>query len=101
MPPTQGHPSFAWDEAKNRHNLAKHGIDFPEACTVFFDDHARLIDDPEHSEDEDRFLILGMSNHARLLTVCHCYRENDDVIRLISARKATRRERTYYNNHGA
>ena len=88
--------SFEWDENKNRINLEKHGITFEEASTVFFDDRAILFDDPEHSIDEDRFLLLGMSETAKVCIVCHCYRESDTVIRIISARKATRKEEERY-----
>ena len=87
---------FDWDENKNRINLEKHGITFEEASTVFFDDRAILFDDPEHSIDEDRFLLLGMSETARVCIVCHCYRESDTVIRIISARQATRKEEERY-----
>ena len=88
--------SFDWDENKNRINLEKHGITFEEASTVFFDDRAILFDDPEHSIDEDRFLLLGMSETAKVCIVCHCYRESDTVIRIISARQATRKEERRY-----
>ena len=88
--------SFEWDENKNRINLEKHGITFEEASTVFFDDRAILFDDPEHSIDEDRFLLLGMSETAKVCIVCHCYRESDTVIRIISARQATRKEEQRY-----
>ena len=87
---------FDWDENKNRINLEKHGITFEEASTVFFDDRAILFDDPEHSIDEDRFLLLGMSEAAKVCIVCHCYRESDTVIRIISARQATRKEEQRY-----
>ena len=87
---------FDWDENKNRINLDKHGITFEEASTVFFDDRALLFDDPEHSLDEDRFLLLGMSENAKVCIVCHCYRESDIVIRIISARQATRKEEQRY-----
>ena len=87
---------FDWDENKNRINLEKHGITFEEASTVFFDDRAILFDDPEHSMDEDRFLLLGMSETAKVCIVCHCYRESDTVIRIISARQATRKEEQRY-----
>ena len=83
---------FDWDENKNKINLEKHGVTFEEACTVFFDDRAILFDDPEHSVDEDRFLLLGMSETAKVCIVCHCYRESDTVIRIISARQATKKE---------
>ena len=87
---------FEWDENKNRINQRKHGISFQEAKTVFYDEKALVIDDPEHSEQEDRFIILGLSNQANLLVVCHCYRASDTVIRIISARKATKTESKYY-----
>ena len=87
---------FEWDENKNRINLAKHGISFEEARTVFFDDRAILFDDPEHSTEEDRFLLLGMTNNARVCIVCHCYRASDTVIRIISARQATKKEEVRY-----
>ena len=87
---------FDWDENKNRINLEKHGITFEEASTVFFDDRAILFDDPEHSMDEDRFLLLGMSETSKVCIVCHCYRESDTVIRIISARQATRKEEERY-----
>lgn len=87
---------FEWDEAKNRSNTRKHGVSFEEAQTVFLDDHAIRFDDPDHSGDEDRFLMLGISFRLRILIVCHCYRESDRVIRIISARKATRSETRNY-----
>lgn len=87
---------FEWDENKNKINKRKHKISFDEAQTVFYDDDALVIDDPEHSEDEERFVILGLSNKANLLMVCHCYRSSDTVIRIISARKATKKESRYY-----
>ena len=87
---------FEWDPNKERINRQKHGITFAEAQTVFYDSEALVIDDPAHSETEDRFIILGMSNQAKLLVVCHCYRVSDEVIRIISARKATRTETSQY-----
>ena len=88
---------FEWDENKNQINQIKHNISFEEAKTVFYDEEALVIDDPEHSKEEERFIILGLSNRTNLLVVCHCYRESDTVIRLISARKATKTEtRQYY-----
>nr|CDL66153.1 unnamed protein product [uncultured bacterium] len=87
---------FEWDENKNRTNQQKHGISFDEAQTVFYDEEALVIDDPEHSEEEERFIILGLSNKANLLVVCHCYRASETVIRIISARKATKTESQYY-----
>lgn len=88
--------SFEWDENKNAVNERKHGISFEEAKTVFYDTEALVITDPEHSEGEDRFIILGLSNKVNLLVVCHCYRASDTVIRIISARKATKTEASYY-----
>ena len=87
---------FDWDDNKNKINLEKHGITFEEASTVFFDDRALLFDDPEHSLDEERFLLLGISEKANVCIVCHCYREGDTVIRIISARQATRKEQERY-----
>ncbi len=83
---------FAWDETKNRLNKRKHKISFEEAKTVFYDENAIEFPDPDHSQDEDRFLMLGMSYRLRVLMVCHCFRKNDSVIRIISARKTTKRE---------
>jgi uncharacterized DUF497 family protein len=87
---------FEWDEHKNQANWKAHGVAFEEAATVFADEHARLIHDPDHSDDEDRFVILGLSAALRALVVCHCYREGDDRIRIISARRAKRSERESY-----
>ena len=89
--------NFEWDENKNAINKRKHQISFEEAQTVFYDDEALVIDDPEHSEQEERFIILGMSTRANLLVVCHCYRQSETVIRIISARKATKNEAKQYN----
>ena len=88
---------FEWDENKNEINIKKHKISFEEAKTVFYDEDALVIDDPEHSQEEDRFVILGLSKEANLLVVCHCYRASDTVIRIISARKATKSESKQYN----
>ena len=88
--------TFDWDPIKAKANARKHRVTFDEARTVFYDEAARIIDDPEHSDDEDRFIILGTSEKLRLLVVCHCYRASDTVIRLISARKADAGERTIY-----
>lgn len=90
---------FEWDENKNVINQKKHNISFDEAKTVFYDEDALLIDDPEHSEEEERFIILGTSQKANLLVVCHCYRQSETVIRIISARKATKNESKYYYNY--
>ena len=87
---------FYWDPRKAAANLRRHGVSFEEARSVFFDERARLIDDPDHSEDEDRFVLLGLSGALRLLLVCHCYRSEGEVIRIISARKATRAEAKFY-----
>jgi uncharacterized DUF497 family protein len=87
---------FTWDPRKAKANQRKHGIGFDEATTVFLDDNALLISDPDHSEDEDRFLLLGLSSRLRTLVVCHCLRASGDEIRLISARKATKPERAQY-----
>lgn len=89
---------FAWDARKSSSNTRKHGVSFKEAQTVFSDDHALLISDPEHSDDEERFVLLGLSSSLRMLVVCHCHRESEDVIRIISARKATRSERAEYDD---
>ena len=86
-----------WGENKAEINLRKHGVSFQEASTVFDDYDALQIYDPDHSEEEDRFIMLGMSSALRILVVCHCYKENDEQIRIISARKATRNETATYN----
>jgi len=88
---------FEWDENKNRANQRKHKISFDEAKTVFYDENARLIPDPDHSENEERFIIMGVSSNLRMLVVVHCYKENNEVIRIISARKVTRNEQKYHN----
>lgn len=87
---------FKWDPWKAAENVKKHGVSFEEAQTVFSDDQALFQEDPEHSVDEDRFLLLGLSSRLRTLVVCHCYREAKEVIRIISARRATRHERRQY-----
>jgi uncharacterized DUF497 family protein len=87
---------FEWDESKNSGNRSKHGIWFEEAQSAFRDPNARLFYDPEHSKDEDRFILIGLSSAARPLVVIHCYMESDSVIRIISARKATRKEFMFY-----
>ena len=88
---------FVWDENKNRANQKKHKVSFDEAKTVFYDENARLIPDPDHSENEERFIIMGMSSNLHMLVVVHCYKENNEVIRIISARKVTRNEQKYHN----
>ena len=88
---------FEWDPQKDLTNQRKHGVSFAEASTVFEDVNALVISDPEHSEEEERFVILGFSIQANLLVVCHCYRSSESVIRIISARKATKTEASQYN----
>jgi uncharacterized protein len=90
---------FAWDDLKNKSNQKKHGIYFEEAQTVFFDESAMEFFDPLHSHGEDRFLLLGQSFSLRTLMVCHCYRDKDETIRIISARKATAKERSKYQRN--
>ena len=85
-----------WDEAKNRDNVRKHKVSFQEAATVFYDERALLLADPDHSDEEDRFILLGLSSTLRLLVVCHCYRRGSESIRIISARKATKPEAAVY-----
>jgi uncharacterized DUF497 family protein len=87
---------FIWDPIKNEENNTKHGITFEEAKSIFYDSSARLIYDPEHSQSEDRFIMIGMSNRLRVLIVCHCYKEKNETIRIISARKATTAEKHVY-----
>lgn len=88
--------SFEWDENKNEINKVKHKVSFEEAQSAFYDDNAILINDPDHSEEEERYILLGYSNKAKLLVVCHCYRHFESVIRIISARKATKKETEQY-----
>ena len=87
---------FEWHEAKSRANEKKHGVSFEEAQSVFYDEFARQFYDNDHSKEEDRFILLGMSNRSRVVIVCHCERSGGDTIRIISARKATAKERTFY-----
>jgi uncharacterized protein len=87
---------FEWDDRKASVNARKHDVSFEEARSVFVDERAKLIDDPDHSGDEERFVLLGLSSSLRLLLVCHCYRSEGNVIRIISARKATRQESKFY-----
>ena len=87
---------FEWDEIKNRENKRKHGVSFDEAQTVFFDENAIRYYDPDHSEGEDRFVMLGISFTLRVLVVCHCYRSENKVIRIVSARKANKKEAVAY-----
>lgn len=89
-------PEFSWDEGKNRINRRTHWVSFEEALTAFYDESAKLYYDPDHSDEEDRFILLGMSCRLRVLVVCHCYRESESVIRIFSARKANRHEEEDY-----
>jgi uncharacterized protein len=88
---------FEWDAEKDRRNRRKHGVSFGEAESIFTDERALLLDDPAHSAEEDRFILLGLSAKLRILVVVHAYREHLGVIRIISARKAIRKERDIYN----
>jgi uncharacterized DUF497 family protein len=87
---------FEWDPRKAAANLRKHGVSFEDAQSVFSDERSRLIDDPDHSADDERFLLLGLSGSMRLLVVAHCYRARGNTIRIISARRATREEQRFY-----
>jgi uncharacterized DUF497 family protein len=89
---------FEWNESKNTSNKRKHGVSFEEASTVFSDDYALLLNDPDHSTEEDRFILLGLSSSINILIVCHCYRSKEEIIRIISARKANQSERNQYIN---
>ena len=88
--------SFEWDARKDAANRRKHGVFFHEAATVFADDQALLIPDPDHSRIEERYLLLGLSDRLRMLVVCHCLRRQGETIRIISARRANRFERNQY-----
>jgi hypothetical protein len=88
---------FSWDDAKNEVNQSKHGICFEEARSVFSDENALEFEDPDHSEEESRFLLLGRSLRLRILVVCHCFRESESSIRIISVRRATTRESRVYD----
>ena len=87
---------FKWDDEKEKINIRKHGISFDEARTVFYDEKAIQFFDPDHSEEENRFILLGISFKLRILVVCHCFRESETVVRLFSARKADRDEEQEY-----
>ena len=87
---------FEWNGVKAVANARKHGVSFEVAKSVFVDERAKLIGDPDHSQDEDRFVLLGLSSVLRLLLVCHCYRAEGNVIRIISARKASAQESKSY-----
>ena len=88
--------SFQWDDRKEKAKVRKHGVSFDEARPAFYDVHAILFFDPDHSEEEDRFILLGMSFKLRVVVVCHCFRESETVLRIISARKADRDEENDY-----
>ena len=87
---------FEWDDKKDKANAKKHGVSFDEARTVFYDEYAIQFFDPEHSESEDRFLLLGTSFKLKTLVVCHCFRQKETVVRIISARKADKDEGQVY-----
>jgi uncharacterized DUF497 family protein len=87
---------FEWDPGKGTSNLRRHGVSFEDASTVFVDENAILINDPDHSLSEDRFILMGLSSSLRVLIVCHCYRAEGKLIRIISARKADGQERQVY-----
>ena len=91
-----GRLTFSWDDRKDRANQRKHGVSFEEAATAFADENARLKHDPDHSQDEDRFILLGFSAKLRVLVVSHAWRQDETEIRIISARKAMRKERKQY-----
>ena len=88
---------FEWDQNKNYENIKKHKVSFEEAKTVFFDESACLVSDPEHSINEERYIILRISSKLKILVVVHTYTQNDELIRIISARKATKSESKYYS----
>ena len=95
-----GELRFEWDGRKDKGNISKHGVAFEEARTAFFDEHAIQFFDPDHSEDEERFILLGMGFKLRVLVVCHCFLESETTVRIISARKADRAEgRDYWRRH--
>lgn len=93
---TDGYIDFEWDDRKASANESKHGVTFDEAADAFSDPYARVIPDPDHSDLEERFVLVGMSLSARVLTVCHCERRGGSAVRIISARKSTRAEREAY-----
>ena len=87
---------FEWDPKKDKSNAKKHGVSFEEAQTTFYDDQALVFDDPDHTDEEGRFILLGTNHKLNTLIVCHCYREKETIIRIISARKAHKEEEQYY-----
>jgi uncharacterized DUF497 family protein len=90
--------SFEWDNHKAQKNVKKHGVSFEEAASVFYDELAKILDDPDHSHDEDRFIIIGRSQRERLIFVSHSYKEKFEIIRIISAREGTKREKIDFEN---
>jgi len=90
------HLEFEWDKKKDKTNTKKHGISFDEARTAFYDEYAIQFFDPEHSQEEDRFMLLGSSFNLKTLVICHCFRKEETIIRIISARKADKDEEQYY-----
>lgn len=93
------HLVFEWDTKKEKANIKKHGISFEEARTTFYDENAIQFFDPDHSEDEDRFILLGTSYRLNTLVICHCFRKKETVVRIISARKADEDETKAYWNY--
>ncbi len=87
---------FEWDKVKDKANIRKHGISFDEARSVFYDKNAVQYFDPDHSKEEDRFILLGISFKLRVVVVCHCFRKSETVVRIISARKANKKEELEY-----
>jgi uncharacterized DUF497 family protein len=87
---------FEWDKRKENANIRKHGISFEDARTTFYDDNAIQFYDPDHSTEEDRFILLGVSHKLSALVVCHCFRDEETVVRIISARKANKDESNFY-----
>ena len=90
---------FEWDEKKAKANVRKHGVSFEEARTVFYDENAIQFYDPDHSEEEDRFILLWLSFVQQVLVVCHCFRESETIVRIISARRADKDEEEEYWKH--
>lgn len=88
--------TFEWDDRKDKANIKKHGISFQEARSTFYDENAIQFFDPDHSDDEDRFILLGSSYRLNTLVVCHCFMEEETIIRIISARKADKDETKAY-----
>ena len=91
---------FEWDREKNLSNIRKHGITFKIAAKAFLDPDAVKVDDDDHSQDEDRFILIGISESDKILAVCHCYRDKGNIVRIISARPPNQYEKQVYNNGG-